>query len=454
MPKIFDPTIYGLLPLAANGMLKRENTHDGVILDEKVLQPQIPIDKVIKPETSLLRKSENVSRKTSTASECTSQSDYTPENTVVGLADLAVCDVGNGDSLGKPDIVKPINQESIASTAESTVGLSEIPKQISNVESTTSPISDPNIIPDSAGNVLPEKTSETSELNQNATSAGTKPVRKISRFLISPVAEKEKEGETNANSATELLTQASNKIEASISNAINEPVVQKYETSTATQMGSIGNQHVETISSVDVSLNQCNQSIPQDMVSHIAEQISSPVELKPVGPELINTLEQLKIGLENITHAHVVPTKTYGNDNFSYCVKHNVNDHCLVSDATQTTDMEASSHMIDINNSENKIDDNIIQTSDPVCKYLDDSSNVVSECTTLESVSNTMGSVGNTTHSSQHTSNFNSRRTSTDMNHMELAALQSKSVCSIEPAHADLHRVLTQQNSQERPDER
>lgn len=457
---MFDPTIYGLLPLPVNGVLKRENTHDGVILDEKALQSQIPKDKIIKPESALLRKAENASRKTSTASECTSQSDYTPENTVIGLSDLTVCDVGNGDNLNKPENNKPIHLDTSACTAESSVGLSEIPKQIINPDSMQTSFTVMN-----AENVLQEKGSEKSKFNQSSTSnhpstvpADSKPVRKISRFLISPVAEKVKETvEANVNSATDLLTQASNIIEAGMSDTSQCPV-KTYETSTENQMTPVGNQHINTNNAVapDVSVGICIKPIHQEPIPHVVEQVTSPIELKPVGPEMINTLEQLKIGLENITHAHVVPTKTYGNDNFSYCVKHNANDHCLVSDATQTSDvnLEQSSHAIEINNSEIKIEDNMIQSCESITKFPEDSSNVVSECTTLDSVSNPIGSLGNTTHSSQHTSNFNSRRTSTDMNHMELGALQSKCMSSTETAHTDIHRVLTQQNSQERPDER
>lgn len=44
---------------------------------------------------------------------------------------------------------------------------------------------------------------------------------------------------------------------------------------------------------------------PVDDVDDVAPEAAPEAPARPVGPEHINTLEQLKIELENITHAHV-----------------------------------------------------------------------------------------------------------------------------------------------------
>lgn len=156
------------------------------------------------------------------------------------------------------------------------------------------------------------------------------PYRKISRFHVSPVILS-----SDATAPPSVQPNISELIEA------NEPSPTKYTPSDLTlSLGAVNEaegmsfipqpMHSMVQSPTDLTIEQQVQYIGsslenQPLVNYVVDPVTgeglsvdpnntmqqvnlatTPQNSKPLGPEHINTLEQLKIGLENITHAHVV----------------------------------------------------------------------------------------------------------------------------------------------------
>lgn len=193
-----------------------------------------------------------------------------------------------------------------------------------------------------------EKSSPEKKIDEKTEETKLKvPQRKISRFLVSPVLEKldlpkdknygensEKPPE-NTQEQKQVVQQEKveqiqdvDKVEIT-PNEIPETVVQNVDSSIAQQNvdTSVVQQVDTTIQNVDTTTAQQIVDTPvqqnvdtsenplaqQDSIENIPTITETPVELKdsegPVcGPEMINTLEQLKISLQNITHAQLATT--------------------------------------------------------------------------------------------------------------------------------------------------
>lgn len=170
-----------------------------------------------------------VSRKTSTVSDCTS-SDYTPENTILSPKCADGAPIADHIYLA-PNELKPL---------------------------------------------VVTPTSALEQVKQS-------PVRKLSRFLVSPVVV------TNANNELSV-TEAPKILSPNIQTTINENIISMETQSTLQQQ--------QTIDSDTLT----------DDVSHKSETSAADLDSFPAQSSVSRmpeTLEQLKIELENITHAHV-----------------------------------------------------------------------------------------------------------------------------------------------------
>lgn len=263
---MFDPMIYSqeLLPKEQQMALTKEyliqqqqqlpvqkNEESTESSDGNKESPSMP-DGVLSAATMFKREeTDTASRKTSTASDYTfSSSEYTPENTIVD---------GMEDQQTQPQSETVVQQQNVV----------EAP----SVQGANPPV------PPTGQNSLPESPQKEPK---------TTPQRKISRFYVSPV---------NLNPPQQdIITQDTDKIiqpneVVTTAAPATEPVVPEH----------IPPPDVGGIQPVDENANQ-NAGDQQSQQQPNKQQASAQ---QVVGPEQINTLEQLKIGLENITHAHV-----------------------------------------------------------------------------------------------------------------------------------------------------
>ncbi len=241
---------------------------------------------------------DTVSRKTSTTSEYTSLSDYTPENTVTRESSVTTSTLRNdfaadeciesSDAVSAGDCVR--NDDSCV------IEMSE--KVASGVQETVSP----------------QFTENVQSPDVEAPPPPVQRARKISRFLVTPsVVSIDCDNERNID---ELLHEQQTKSEVIYNGQLNAIPQQLYN-----EDGTIVT--VQQVAQFDASqqqmvFGQTNQqpglgfsgdmidaNLMNDLRNQTIEQYNAAMPNKPLGPESINTLEQLKIGLENITHAHV-----------------------------------------------------------------------------------------------------------------------------------------------------
>lgn len=192
---------------------------------------------------------DSASRKTSTASDYTfSSSDYTPENTIVdGLDDQQ-------QPLPVQEIILVQSPQAVNATPSSGVQ-----QQQQTTGQPDSPQSEPK----------------------------TTPQRKISRFYVSPV---------NLNiPQQQIITMDTNKT----IQKTEEVSVKSMEIKVVSQSDNVGVVPAATKEGESVVVVGDGQGDPQLIIAQSQSARTS------AGPEQMNTLEQLKIGLENITHAHV-----------------------------------------------------------------------------------------------------------------------------------------------------
>lgn len=156
------------------------------------------------------------------------------------------------------------------------------------------------------------------------------PQRKISRFLVSPVLEKldlpkdKQYGPDKPEPSTETPVSVEAVVQEPPVTSVQEsgvnqqsPAVQNYTTeSTSVTLNQDINQPVQPELATDLSRPEAGPEIPfqpsvaypPEMVQPVEPQKTTDQEGPVCGPEMINTLEQLKISLQNITHAHVLTT--------------------------------------------------------------------------------------------------------------------------------------------------
>lgn len=196
---------------------------------------------------------DSASRKTSTASDYTfSSSDYTPENTIVD---------------GLDDQQQPLPVQEII--------LVQSPQAV-------------NATP-SSGVQQPQQT--TGQPDSPQSEPKTTPQRKISRFYVSPV---------NLNiPQQQIITMDTNKTIQQTAEGPAEVSVKTMEIKVVSQSDNVGVVPAATKEGESIGVMADGQGDPQ---INIAQSQSARTS---AGPEQMNTLEQLKIGLENITHAHV-----------------------------------------------------------------------------------------------------------------------------------------------------
>lgn len=225
---------------------------------------------------------DTVSRKTSTTSEYTSLSDYTPENTVT--RESSVTSTLRNDFAADECIESSEALSTVDCVQDDSCVIEITDKLVAAVQETVSP-----------------------QINENARSPDGEVVsvqvqrtRKISRFLVTPsVVSIDCDDEGTID---ELQHEQQSKSEGFYEDQVNAIQQQMYnEDGTVVTVGQFD------ASQQQIIFSQNNQppglGFSGDMID--ANLMNATMPNKPLGPESINTLEQLKIGLENITHAHV-----------------------------------------------------------------------------------------------------------------------------------------------------
>lgn len=256
LTQIFDPMIYSqeLLTNKQQGQsLSRDGGDDSSNTDgcggSTDSPPSQPAQGILSAAAMFIKRDENdsTSRKTSTASDYTfSSSDYTPENTIV-----------DGMDEHQQQQQQQLHLQQVATNPIT------IPTP-TNTDATNSGV----------------QSSCSSQPESPQKEPKTTPQRKISRFFVSPVS--------LSLPQQQLITMDSNK---------------------TIQGGSVGVEgSVTGVVTPDTGALQPEVGTPTEgqIEAIVAALGTEPQANKVVGPEHINTLEQLKIGLENITHAHVM----------------------------------------------------------------------------------------------------------------------------------------------------
>lgn len=268
---MFDPTIYSLQSLppsspgasfSANDSFSGMDNPDDVIdtKDSGSLKDILVIGgsessgvgTPLNDDVAADDSTESLSRKTSTASEYTSLSDYTPEHTVNTPSTSS--SQATVSHLFRPEAIAPLPEDTKADP-ETTV---EPPKPVAT--------------------------------------------RKISRFLVSPAIMPVGELNLDPTSAKSLASAIAS---ASSSSVAYQPVLDMLESG-------LYNPLSEAAGSTDPGLPVTTAQDMLDATNVLLAANNSNIAPRP--PDQINTLEQLKIGLENITHAHVVQSQQHRKD--------------------------------------------------------------------------------------------------------------------------------------------
>lgn len=212
-----------------------------------------PLSDELVPDDSI----DSLSRKTSTASEYTSLSDYTPEHTVntATVGSTSSSQAATVSALFRADAVPPLPIDTV------------------EPEDVPAPIQPPKSVA----------------------------TRKISRFLVSPAIMTVGELNLDPSSAQSLASAIAS---ASASAVAYQPVLDMLESGLYNPLD---------------SMNSAEATLPvttaQDMLDATNVLLAANnSNLAPRPPDQINTLEQLKIGLENITHAHVMQSQQQRKD--------------------------------------------------------------------------------------------------------------------------------------------
>ncbi|XP_037045555.1 uncharacterized protein LOC119080996 isoform X7 [Bradysia coprophila] len=318
MTKMFDPTIYSLQPLvttpvtipsqaasttsasssdtqqnisdhdpspSSDGHSGSSSLKDIVVLgeDQKGLRDYQTDGNYEELDT--------ISRKTSTASEYTSLSDYTPENTVTRESSVTTSTLRNDfadECIDRSDALP--TGEFIRSDESCVIQMTD--KPASGEQDTASTLVNENVrSPD-----------------VDVPPAQMQRARKISRFLVTPSVVS-----IDCDNIDELQHEQQPKPETPFDgqpNTIHQQIynedgtvvnIQQFDASQQQMIYSQNNQQP----GLGYSSDMIDANLMNDLRNQTIEQYNATMPNKPLGPESINTLEQLKIGLENITHAHV-----------------------------------------------------------------------------------------------------------------------------------------------------
>lgn len=307
LTKIFDPTIYSMQPLQPNANISSNldsDTHqrDNSSEESSLIQDDFGRHKISGTD-SIDDQSNILSRKTSTASECTTVSDYTPENTITSNA-------------ASPPTVAMMQNAMI----DSNIGNEQISQppadnDVSMIDLTVAQNVRVNQI-----NVPSVKDIEAAPPGDNA-----QRVRKISRFVVSPATitvtnEKinQMQPPTEENATTIAASTQQIPIQIQTGNVIipetTMPTIPvnfnaAHLIANAPAMFAANPQLSGEIAQLmsTVQAQSGNTSItPNEILSQSqpATEFLQQHLKKPL--DHINTLEQLKIELENITHGHMI----------------------------------------------------------------------------------------------------------------------------------------------------
>lgn len=335
LSKIFDPTIYSMQPLQMSSSNSNIPDADSRNFDDVNSLSQSN-DEFMKHRTAISDAGDDpsipaLSRKTSTASECTTMSDYTPENTITSsitsspptiptLHNVLPSDSSTHDT---PTILhdRPLDGVSnaiIPPTNPVSTNMATIPFIDADTEKAAvlQNLATPQVVPNVSKDVeaAPPKTDK------------AHPVRKISRFLVSPailtVTNEKSVPHTPTDEHAPRTPNAMVNAEVPFetiapSNVVNQPNVVNLSSELAAASNilnvdpALSGKIAEFITSVNPPFNATE--ILGQPNSIAAKELQEQLK-KQIGPDHINTLEQLKIELENITHAHMITKLLADND--------------------------------------------------------------------------------------------------------------------------------------------
>lgn len=276
------------------------------------------------------------------------------------------------------------------------------------------------------------------------TSPNPKLVRKISRFLVSPVIV---QGATNSiESENEKISiEQEQQIVSENSTSANSSPLSHFDI-IPDQLPQLLSMSPAVHSNSGQSVVPClNESTPVSQSQNCSSNIlstegdvnSESSSRSRMGPEIVNTLEQLKIELENITHAHVQTVKV-AKDNFANqssnvdpLSRNSLATQNSISEATQTSSANTVGSLASLEEYKNypvMEDASFHPSSDipPANEYGQEAATSISDSTNAYNLS-------------QNTSVYNSRRTSTDLDsnvvdHLECKLLEQKLVHLSSPA--------------------
>lgn len=309
MTKMFDPTIYSLQPLvttpvtipsqtssttsgssneqivgdhdpspSSDGHSGSSSLKDIVVVGDGEQQRNLKENQTDGNYEDL----DTVSRKTSTTSEYTSLSDYTPENTVT--RESSVTSTLRNDFPAEECIESSEALSTVDCVQDDSCVIEITDKLVAAVQETVSTQINEN----------------TRSPDEEVTAVQVQRTRKISRFLVTPSVVSI--DCVNEGTIDEPQYELQSKSEGVYEDQLNAIQQQMYnEDGTVVTVGQFDASQQQIIFSQN---NQPpGQGFSGDMID--ANLMNATMPNKPLGPESINTLEQLKIGLENITHAHV-----------------------------------------------------------------------------------------------------------------------------------------------------
>lgn len=343
---MFDPTIYSLQPLQiGNNVSESGKPKSPLEIDNmQTIDSGVGAELLASEKFGGIDELQNqhidgndehttgtLSRKTSTTSDVySSMSDYTPENTITSSTTSSpptISMLQNVLPLDESSDANQTNQASVIQNEGTAAGIENIATQ------GTTAAEYPNT-ESAAADSLNRQMAQVDSLIKDVEAAiisdkviKPQPIRKISRFLVSPAIlstdpvvppklqpilgeSSEPQPAKFTPSDLSLTLDAVNEAEtlSSIPQP-NHPVVQS-PTAILTidqQVQYIGSSLANQPSAIYVVDSSSGEGLSVDPNNTLqqANSATTPQNSKPLGPEHINTLEQLKIGLENITHAHV-----------------------------------------------------------------------------------------------------------------------------------------------------
>lgn len=312
MTRMFDPTIYSSQPLVTTPVTAPSQAASTTSVSSSDTQQTIsdhdpsPSSDGHSGSSSLkdivvlggiehqnYEELDTISRKTSTTSEYTSLSDYTPENTVTRESSVTTSTLRNdfadecierSDPLPTGEFIR--NDESCVIQMTDKAASGEFNNAAVQVnESVRSP--DVDVPP-----------------------APMQRARKISRFLVTPSVVS-----IDCDHIDEVQHEQPAKPEAVFDgqpNMVHQQFYNEDGTVVTAQQVEASQQQQQMIyypnnqqPGVVYSSDMIDANLINELRNQTIEQYNAAMPNKPLGPESINTLEQLKIGLENITHAHV-----------------------------------------------------------------------------------------------------------------------------------------------------